>query len=109
MTSETLIAPVPLKADAHGVIRVGGTRVTLDTLIAAYQEGATAEEIKEQYPSLALADIYASLGHYLRHRAELDAYLETGETERARLQEEAKRRHGGWPELRGRMRARPEV
>ncbi len=36
---------VPLGKDADGVIRVSGTRVTLDSLISAFQEGATAEDI----------------------------------------------------------------
>lgn len=66
---------VPLGRDADGVVRVGKTRVTLDTVVAAFNEGATAEEIAQQYPSLALADVYSVLGYYLRHRPELDAYL----------------------------------
>lgn len=41
--------------DADGVVRVAGTRVTLDTVVAAFEEGATAEEIAQQYPSLAFA------------------------------------------------------
>ena len=44
--------PVPLQADADGVVRVGGTRVTLDTIVVAFQQGATAEEIAEQYPAV---------------------------------------------------------
>ena len=36
-------APVPLRTDADGVVRVGRTRVTLDTVVAAFEEGATAE------------------------------------------------------------------
>ena len=47
--------PIPLEADGEGVVRVGGTRVTLDTVVAAFNEGATAEEIVYQYPSLDLA------------------------------------------------------
>ena len=74
-----LIMPVtetiPLAIDATGVIRVGGTRVTLDTIILAFLEGNLAEEIQEQYPSLQLADIYSVLGYYLRHRSEVDSYL----------------------------------
>ncbi|MBD2160184.1 DUF433 domain-containing protein [Limnothrix sp. FACHB-708] len=66
---------VPLAIDATGVIRVGGTRVTLDTIILAFLEGNLAEEIQEQYPSLQLADIYSVLGYYLRHRSEVDDYL----------------------------------
>jgi len=36
--------------DSHGVLRVGGTRVTLDTVIAVFKEGATPEEIVYRYP-----------------------------------------------------------
>jgi len=61
--------------DADGVMRVGGTRVTLDTVVAAFEEGATAEEIAHQYPSLNLADVYAVIGYYLRQRPEIEAYL----------------------------------
>lgn len=67
--------PVPLATDADGVYRVAGTRVTLDTLVAAYQEGATPEEMVDQYPSLQLDHIYAVIGYYLRHRDEVAAYL----------------------------------
>lgn len=67
--------PVALRADADGVIRVGGTRVTLDTLVAAFQEGLTAEEIAQQYPSVRLADVYSIIGHYLDHAQEVDAYM----------------------------------
>lgn len=66
---------IPMELDSAGVIRVGGTRVTLDTVIAAFKDGATAEEIAHQYPSLALADIYSVIGHYLRHADEVEAYL----------------------------------
>lgn len=67
---------VPLAADADGVIRVAGTRVTLDTVAAAFQRGATAEEIAQQYPSLSLADVYSVIGYLLRHQSEVNAYLE---------------------------------
>jgi len=75
MTFLIEVEPVPLEMDADGVVRVGGTRVTLDTVLAAFQEGATAEEIVQQYPSLHLADVYAVIGYYLRRRQEVEAYL----------------------------------
>jgi uncharacterized protein (DUF433 family) len=68
--------PIPLTIDGHGVVRVGGTRVTLDTIVAAFHDGATAEEIVQQYPSLQLADVYAVIGYYLRHQREVEAYLQ---------------------------------
>jgi uncharacterized protein (DUF433 family) len=67
--------PMPLELDRDGVMRVGGTRVTLDTVVAAFNEGATAEEIAQQYPTLSLADIYAVIGYYLRRRDEVESYL----------------------------------
>jgi uncharacterized protein (DUF433 family) len=74
--------PAPLTTDSAGVVRVLGTRVTLDTVVAAFQEGATPEEIASQYPSLDLGDVYAVIAYYLRHRDEVERYL-------ARRQEEA--------------------
>lgn len=66
---------IPLVVDSDGVARVGGTRVTLSTLIEAFADGATAEEIVYQYPSLQLADVYAVLTYYLRRRPDVDEYL----------------------------------
>ena len=51
--------PVPLRTDEHGVLRVGKTRVPLDTLVYAFNQGASAEEIVLSYPTLELGDIYA--------------------------------------------------
>ena len=75
MTLQIDAEQIPLRVDADGVVRVGGTRVTLDTVIAAFRDGATSEEIAQQYPSLRLADVYAVLGFYLRKRREVDTYL----------------------------------
>ena len=69
------VETVPLRTDADGVIRVGQTRVTLDTVITAFRRGATPEEIVYQYPSLDLADVYAVLAYYLRRREEVERYL----------------------------------
>lgn len=76
MSLPLAIEPLPLTTDADGAVRVGGTRVTLDTLVEAFHEGLTAEEMAQQYPSIALADIYAVIGYYLRRRTEVEAYLD---------------------------------
>jgi uncharacterized protein (DUF433 family) len=75
MTLAPATEVIPFQLDVDGVARVGGTRVTLDTVIAAFSEGATAEEIVQQYPSLDLADIYYVIGYYLRRPSEVEAYL----------------------------------
>ena len=68
--------PLPLKMDKTGVARVGGTRVTLDTVVRAFMRGATAEEVAQQYPSLSLSDVYATISYYLQNREDVERYLE---------------------------------
>ncbi|MFW6097717.1 MAG: DUF433 domain-containing protein [Chloroflexota bacterium] len=70
------------------VILVGNTRVTLDTVVDSFQKGSTPEEIVYQYPSLTLADVYAVLGYYLRHRDEVHQYLAQREAHSARVRRE---------------------
>jgi uncharacterized protein (DUF433 family) len=64
-----------LSQGADGVIRVGRTRVTLDTVVAAHRAGATAEEIARQYPSLDLADVHTVIDYYRHHLPEVETYL----------------------------------
>lgn len=67
---------LPLKIGDDGVIRVSGTRVSLDIVITAFnEEGASAEEIAHQFPVLTLADVYSVIGYYLRNRETVDEYL----------------------------------
>ena len=84
--------PIPLEVDANGAVRVGGTRITLDTIVAAFSQGATAEEITHQYPSLHLADVYAVITYYLRRREAVESYLQhrQKEAENIRNQNESR-------------------
>ncbi len=92
MMFEVATDPMPLQIDADGLVHVGGTRVTLDTVVAAFADGATAEEIVQQYPSVSLADVYAVLGYYLRHHAEVDAYLQRRQQQRLAVRQQNERR-----------------
>lgn len=76
MTLAIVAETAPLQANEDGVILVGNTRVTLDTVTAVFNQGATAEEIVYRYPSLNLADIYATIAFYLKHQSEVEAYLQ---------------------------------
>ncbi len=67
--------PAPLLRDPDGVIRVAGTRVSLETLVSAFDAGATAEEIVQQYPSLELSATYAVISYVLDNRGYVDAYV----------------------------------
>jgi uncharacterized protein (DUF433 family) len=92
MALQVLAEPAPLRVDNDGVLRVDGTRVTLATIVIAFHQGATAETIVQQYPSLTLADVYAVIGYYLHHQSEVDAYLaaQQQEADTVRQQNEAR-------------------
>jgi uncharacterized protein (DUF433 family) len=79
MTVTILAEFPPLSPNPDGIIRIGKTRVTLDTVIEAFNEGATAEEIAQQYPALSLGEVYSAVAYYLSHKADVDAYLRSGE------------------------------
>lgn len=76
MTLAILAEPAPLTTNLDGVVRVGGTRVTLDTVVAVFKQGGTAEEIVHRYPSLRLGDVYASIAFYLNHKEDVEEYLQ---------------------------------
>jgi uncharacterized protein (DUF433 family) len=84
---------VPLSQDRAGVLRVTGTRVSLDSVIYAFNEGATPEEIVQQYPTLDLKDVYAVVSYYLQNRDEVETYLAQRQTERQELKKEIEARH----------------
>src|SRR5207247_1032826 len=66
---------VAFREDHNGVIRVGESRVLLELIIHAYQQGETPEGIVDCYDTLNLADVYAIIAYYLDHREEVDRYL----------------------------------
>jgi uncharacterized protein (DUF433 family) len=75
MTQAFVAKAPPLVADQDGVIRVAGTRVQLETVVVAFDAGATAEEIAQQYTSLDLADVYAVISYTLGNEAEVRDYV----------------------------------
>jgi uncharacterized protein (DUF433 family) len=64
-----------VRTDDNGVLRVGTTRVMLDSVVAAFEQGHSPETIQQQYPALSLEDVYGSISYYLAHREEVQAYL----------------------------------
>jgi hypothetical protein len=87
---EPLSVAVPLREDPPGVFRVGQSRVLLELVIRAFQDGATPEAIVQSYPALNLADVYAVLSRYLADPAPFEEYLrkcdEAAEETRRRIE-----------------------
>jgi uncharacterized protein (DUF433 family) len=99
-------ASPPLREDATGALRVGDSRVLLELIIRAFQDGATPETIVQRYSTLVLADVYAVIAYYLHHRSEVEEYL----TRREQSAEEVRRRieaqQGDLSEIRARLLAK---
>lgn len=72
---------VPLSLSQDGSIRIANSRVSLDSLLHHYLQGATAEEICLRFPGLRLADVHSCLAYYLNNEASLDDYLARREKE----------------------------
>ncbi len=65
----------PLHEDATGALRVGDSRVLLELVVRAFEDGATPEAIVQRYSTLSLSEAYTAVAYYLRHRGEVEVYL----------------------------------
>ena len=64
-----------VRIDDHGGMRVGTSRVSLDSVVIAFQQGEAPETIQRNFPSLTLEEVYGAIAYYLAHRDEVDAHL----------------------------------
>jgi uncharacterized protein (DUF433 family) len=95
----------PLITGDDGTIRVKGSRVTLDVIVRQFKQGATAEQILEDFPSLNLRDVYGAIYYYLEHEAEVEEYLKAQQDAAAESRELIEGEGDGGA-LRERIRAR---
>ena len=79
------VEPPPLRVDEGGVVRVGKSRISLDLIVEQFENGMSPEDMIRAYDTLVLAEVYAVIGWYLRHRDEVHAYLKGREAEAVAL------------------------
>ncbi len=96
----------PLHRDVTGALRVGQSRVLLELVIRAFEDGATPETIAQRYSTAPLADIYATIAYYLRHKDDVAAYLAEREQQAQQVQQKIEGRQGDLAEMRSRLLAR---
>jgi uncharacterized protein (DUF433 family) len=96
LEQKPLTLAIPLREDPPGVLRVGKSRVLLELVIRAHQEGKSPQEIVQMYDSLDIAEAYAVIAYYLASPAEVDEYLRKcdQEAEAIRRRIEATQRPG---------------
>jgi uncharacterized protein (DUF433 family) len=95
----------PLREDQDGALRVGESRVLLELVIRAFQDGATPETIVQRYSTLSLPDVYAVIAYYLRHRDEVEVYLAHREKTAGKVRERIEAVQGDLDEIRARLAA----
>ncbi len=89
--------------DTSGTLRVGQSRVLVELVIRAFQDGATPEAIAQCYSTATLADIYAVIAYYLRHPQEIEAYLSAREQWAEEVRRRIESRQGNLADLRARL------
>ncbi|MGB3403580.1 MAG: DUF433 domain-containing protein [Microcoleaceae cyanobacterium] len=58
---------------------IGETRISLDSIVYAFQKGLSPESIVQCFPLLTLEQVYGAITFYLANRGEIDIYLATEE------------------------------
>ncbi len=75
----------------EGQYLVGGTRVSLDSLVYLFREGISAESMVDSYPALTLEQVHGALAFYLGTQNEIDAYLAEGQRTAESQHEQSRR------------------
>jgi hypothetical protein len=81
------------------MVRIAGTRVTLDVVIACYLQGDIAEAIADGFTTLKVAGIHAVIAYYPHHKEEVGRYLEHNDREGDELRRKYEEKYGKQPTL----------
>jgi uncharacterized protein (DUF433 family) len=71
----------PYIDERNGGLYVAGTRVSLDSVVIHFQEGASPERIVQSFPTLKLFQVYGAIAYYLEHELVIREYIAEGERE----------------------------
>ena len=82
------ISTINLTKTSDGTIRIGRTRIALESIVHHFSLGATAEEIAQKFPSLKLAEIYGVISYFLENHEEVAKYVMQQEAESNEIQDE---------------------
>lgn len=80
--------------ERHGGLWIAGTRVSLDSIVYAYRQGLSPEEIRDRFPAVTLEQVYGAITFYLARKEEVDPYLQQGEEEAESLRRQLRGENG---------------
>ena len=92
-------AAVPLRVEPKtGRVRVGDTRIPIDTVLYHHKRGVSPRTIVREFPTLALPDVFAVIAYYYQHQEEVDAYLQAWKAREDKVWEVAAAEDDGFME-----------
>ena len=71
----------PYIEERNGGLYVAGTRVSLDSVVILFQEGASPEKIVQSFSRLKLSQVYGAIAYYLENEQAINEYVAEGERE----------------------------
>jgi uncharacterized protein (DUF433 family) len=76
----------PYVEERDGGLYVAETRVSLDSVVIRFQQGASPEKIVQSFPALKLSQVYGAIAYYLENEKTIGEYIAEGEREIERSQ-----------------------
>lgn len=83
----------PIRIWENGAVRIADTRIGLDIVVYAFNQGQAPEAIAHSYPSLKLADVYAVIAYYLNNRGMVDEWISQRDHEAGEFRREWEKNH----------------
>src|SRR5258708_6164544 len=77
----------------NGEYYIAGARVSLDSIVYEFLNGASPEAIQHSFSALTLEQVYGGITFYLANRTEIDGYLEDADRDLENLRLEARKKH----------------
>ena len=67
--------------ERDGALRIVGTRVSLDSVVTRFREGASPDRIAQAFPALTLSQVYGAIAYYLENQRTIDEYIADAQRE----------------------------
>ena len=82
---------VEQRTQGHWLIK--NSRVSLNSIVYAFNSGSSAENIVQSFPTLTLEQVYGAIAFYLANQETIDAYLKESELQFERARQTAIKQH----------------
>jgi uncharacterized protein (DUF433 family) len=71
----------PYVEERNGGLYVAGSRVSLDSVVIDFREGASPEGTIHSFPTLKLSQVYGAIAYYLENEETIKEYMAEGQRE----------------------------